>query len=53
MRRLVPLRQLIEDAEENGEDVAHMVVDPDDVCSVNPDELDDQEDLEENPDEEE
>ena len=46
MRRLVPLRQLIDEAEERGDDSA-LLVDPDDVFMV-PDELADEET---NPDE--
>jgi len=46
MRRLVPLRQLIDEAEERGDD-SDLLVDPDDVFMV-PDELADEET---NPDE--
>ena len=40
MRKLVPIEQLLEQAEQDGLDTSHMLVDPDDVCSINPDELD-------------
>ena len=45
MKKLVPIRQLIEESEEDG---SVLFIDPDDVCSVDPDEL---ADSEENPDE--
>ena len=40
MRKLVPLQQLIQEADEEG---VHYLVDPEDVCTVNPDDLDDPE----------
>jgi hypothetical protein len=49
MRKLVPLQQLIDEAREQGLEDSVMLVDPDDVCTVNPDELE----LEENPDDDE
>ena len=45
MRKLVPIRRLIDESEEDGN---VLFVDPDDVVSVDPDEL---EELAENPDE--
>ena len=39
MRKLVPIEQIIEEAEQDGINPNYMLVDPDDVCSVNPDEL--------------
>ncbi|MFC2014163.1 hypothetical protein ACFLU8_04775 [Chloroflexota bacterium] len=39
MRRLVPIEQLIDDAEQEGINPSHMLVDPEDVCSVDPDDL--------------
>lgn len=39
MRKLIPVRQLLEDAEERGVDTDFMLVDPADICSVDPDEL--------------
>ena len=39
MRKLIPIEQLIEEAEQAGINVSHMLVDPDDICSVDSDEL--------------
>ena len=47
MRKLVSVRQLVEDAEEDGKDPTYIMVDPDDLCEIDPDEL---ADIEENPD---
>jgi hypothetical protein len=47
VRKLVPLQQLIDEAREQGLDDTVMLVDPDDVCTVNPDELELEEDLDE------
>ena len=48
-RKLIPLEQVIEDAENEGTNPNHLLVDPDDICEVNPDEiLDLEEESEEN-----
>lgn len=39
MRRLVPIRRLIEDAEREGTDPDSIFVDPDDACAFDMDEL--------------
>ena len=39
VRKLVPLEQAIEDAEADGHDPSHLLVDPDDICEVDPDEI--------------
>ena len=36
VKKLVPLKQLVQEADEEG---VHYLVDPEDVCAVNPDEL--------------
>jgi len=36
VRKLVPLEQLMEDAEQEGLNPSHLLVDPDDVCTVDP-----------------
>ncbi|MFC2032695.1 hypothetical protein ACFLUS_05000 [Chloroflexota bacterium] len=38
-RRLIPLEQVISDAENEGTNPSHLLVDPDDICEVDPDEL--------------
>jgi cytosine/adenosine deaminase-related metal-dependent hydrolase len=53
MRKLVSVQRLLEEAERDGSDSAYLMVDPDDVCSVDPDELDEIDDLAENPSDEE
>ena len=47
-RKLIPLEQVIEDAENEGTNPNHLLVDPDDVCEVDPDELDLEEESKEN-----
>ena len=55
MRKLVPVQQVLDDAENHGINPAFMVIDPEDVALVDPDELDEMDEennpLEENPDE--
>ena len=44
VRRLIPLQQLIDEAQDQGEDPDTLFVDPDDVCSVEDLEEESQED---------
>jgi len=39
VRKLVPLEQVIEDAESEGVNSNHLLVDPDDICEVDPSEI--------------
>ena len=39
VRRLIPLEQVIEDSEREGKNTAHLLVDPEDVCEIDPDEI--------------
>ena len=39
VRKLVPLEQVIEESEREGINPAHLLVDPDDICEVDPDEM--------------
>ena len=48
MRKLVSVQRLLEEAERDGSDSAYLMVDPEDICTIDPDEIDD---LESNPEE--
>jgi hypothetical protein len=39
VRRLIPIEELWDQAEESGIDPNHLMVDPDDVCEINPEDL--------------
>jgi hypothetical protein len=39
MRKLVALRRLLDEAERDGEDSTHLLVDPDDVFAMDPEEF--------------
>ena len=47
-RRLIRLEQILDDAEAEGVNPNHLLVDPDDICQIDPDEI---LDSEENPEE--
>ena len=40
MRKLVSVQRLLEEAERDGNDSAYLMVDPEDVCAIDPDDLD-------------
>ena len=39
VRKLVPLERLLEDAESEGYNPSHLMVDPSDICEVDPEEI--------------
>lgn len=46
MRKLQPLRKLVEDLENEGEDLSCVLVDRDDLAFIDPSELEDEDDEE-------
>jgi len=43
MRKLIPIEELWDQAEQSGIDPNHLMVDPDDVCEINPEDLEPEE----------
>ena len=46
MRKLIPIEEIWDEAEQSGINPSHLMIDPDDVCEINPEDLeldDDQE----------
>lgn len=39
VKKLIPLEQVIEDSEREGINTAHLLVNPDDICEVDPQEI--------------